>query len=30
MVWYDEDKGIKTLTEIVELMERAARHMRVR
>jgi len=26
MVWYDEDKGIKTLTEIVELMERAARH----
>lgn len=23
MVWYDEDKGVKTLTEIVELMERA-------
>ena len=30
MVWYGEDKGVKTLTEIVELMERAARHMRDR
>ncbi|MCA0375582.1 MAG: thioredoxin family protein [Gemmatimonadetes bacterium] len=25
MVWYDEDKGVKTLTEVVALMERAQR-----
>lgn len=28
MVWYDEDKGVKTLTEIVALMERAQRSSR--
>jgi hypothetical protein len=30
MVWYEEDKGVKTLTEIIELMERAGHHTRVR
>jgi len=30
MVWYEEDKGATTLTELVELMEQAARYTRVR